>query len=129
MSDINVQLHFQDGFTGTLTARSVQTGIGHGGFRPYEFLLGALGSCYYSTFLSILDKMRLSYREATLDITGQKREEVPQHLKAGHIVFTLSGVEDEDKARRAADLAAKYCSVYYTLSQVAELSVELKFLP
>jgi putative redox protein len=129
MSKTKITLTFDDSLAGTLDTGYNQVNIGRKGLRPYEMLLGALGSCYYYTFLDIINKMRLHYRKITMEIEGEKREEVPTHLKTATIYFTVEGIEDEDKAAKAAELSQKYCSIYYTLSQVAELSVKMKFIP
>ncbi len=129
MSKINVTLTFDNSLAGALDTGYNQVDIGRKGLRPYEMLLGALGSCFYYTFLDIINKMRLDYRKITLEIEGEKREEVPTHLKTATIHFTIEGMEDEKKVEKAIELSKKYCSVYYTLSQIAQLSVEVKLIP
>ena len=102
-------------------------GKGEGLLRPYELLLGALGSCYYSTFLDIAAKMRLKYAGARLHIRGVKREEAPTTLKTADMAFTILGAKDEKGFRRAAELAAKYCSVHETLTKVAQITLTVAF--
>lgn len=94
---------------------------------PYDLMLGALGACYYSTFVGIADKMRLDYERAEITIHGVKREEVPTTLKTVDMVFTLYGAADQKGFERAANLAAKYCSVHETIAKVADIKLELKF--
>lgn len=128
---IEVKLHFGRQFAGQLQAGNNSLPIGKGGqgFRPYELLLGALGACYYATFVDIADKMRLQYDQVAMDISGVKREEVPSTLKQAEIRFTVFGAQDEKGFDRALALAAKYCSVHATLSKVAEISTSLHFEP
>ena len=129
MAQINVGLEFGREFEGELkTARAgAAIGMGDGQLRPYDMLLGALGACYYSTFVDIAKKMRLEYEGASIDISGVKRQEVPTTLATVDRVFTIRGVSDQKPFRRAADLAAKYCSVYETVSKVAEIRLDVRF--
>ena len=63
MAQINVGLEFGREFEGELkTARAgAAIGMGEGQLRPYDMLLGALGACYYSTFvLTFTDKKEQS---------------------------------------------------------------------
>ncbi|NLE19453.1 MAG: OsmC family protein [Clostridiales bacterium] len=127
MSETTVKLGFTNEFEGTLTAKNgaVKVGKGEGMLAPYELLLGALGGCFYSTFLGIARKMRLEFDSAAFSIHGVKREEVPTTLKTVDIVFTIRGAKGEKGFQRAAELAAKHCSVHETLSKVAEMSLRV----
>lgn len=97
--------------------------------KPYDLLLMALGSCLYSTFEDILVKKRLDYIELEIDITGEKREEVPTTLKYCNVVFKIRGDRTNEKNyRKALELACKYCSIYNTLNHVARMKAELNFI-
>ena len=130
MAQINVGLEFGREFEGELKAAraGAAIGTGEGQLRPYDMLLGALGACYYSTFVDIAKKMRLEYEDASIDISGVKREEVPTTLATVDMVFTIRGASDQKIFRRAAELAAKYCSVHETVSKDAEIRLEIRFL-
>ncbi|HSK68529.1 MAG TPA: OsmC family protein [Candidatus Limnocylindria bacterium] len=107
MDEAAVRLEFGQGFAGVLRGGSAEVPVGQGGgLRPYELLLGALGSCFYSTFLGIAAKMRLEYDSARVDVRGVKRDEVPTTLKDAWLTFTIIGAKDEKGFRRAAELAA-----------------------
>ena len=129
MSQSRVELKFSNAFEGVLTTARGTAAIGQkeGELSPYDMLLGALGACFYSTFLDIVKKMRLEYEGAAIDITGVKREEVPTTLSTVDIVFTISGAADQKGFQRAAELAAKYCSVHETVSKVAAIRLDLRF--
>ena len=97
--------------------------------EPYDLLLMALGSCLYSTFEDIIVKKKLSYKKLEMDITGEKRTEVPTTLKTCRVVFIAETDEGNKKAfQKAMDLACKYCSIYNTLSLVADIKSEMKFI-
>jgi len=129
VQEISVKLEFGNAFEGTLFAANgaVRIGKGEGTLKPYDLLLGALGACYYSTFLDIAAKLRLEYERAELQIRGVKRDEVPTTLRTVEMVFILHGAKGEKGFSRAAELAAKYCSVHETVSKVAEIRFRLEF--
>lgn len=129
MQEIDVRLSWERQFKGELTAKngSAAIGQGEGALAPYDLMLGALGACYYSTFVDIADKMRLDYQSAAIDIHGVKRDEVPTTLKEVSMTLTIRGTPDEKGFARAAGLAAKYCSVHETISKVAHISLDVKF--
>ncbi|MGI6687806.1 MAG: OsmC family protein [Christensenellales bacterium] len=129
MKEINVSLQFGTEFEGTLQADDRQIAIGRkaGGMASYELLLGALGSCYYATFISIARKMRLEYEGADIAIHGVKRDKIPETLQTVEMTITIRGAQDEKGFDRASELAAKYCSVHETIAQVADIALELRF--
>lgn len=130
MSETRVTLNFDRHFEGSLMTKFGQVQIGkkqEGKLRPYDLMLGALGSCYYATFVDIADKMRLQYDRAEIAIRGVKREEVPTTLRTVDMVFTIHGAKEQKGFERASELAAKYCSVHETIAQVADISLKLVF--
>lgn len=124
-----VALQFTNEFAGSLTAKngSVKIGEGENTLNPYDMLLGALGSCLYATFLDIVKKMRLEFSGCTIEIQWEKRTETPTTLKEATIKAVISGAKSEKAERyhHAFDLATQYCSIFVTLSHVAELKWEL----
>ena len=86
-----------------------------------------LASCLYATFLGILEKKRIEIEGTEIVVEGEKRTEVPTTLKTVHLTVTIRGTDKEDAVRKSFDLATKYCSVYQTISHVAEMSYELHF--
>jgi len=130
VGETKVKLEFGNEFEGTLLAGNGTVDIGRqeGALGPYDLLLGALGACYYSTFLDIAKKMRLEFERAEIGIRGVKREEVPTTLKTVEILFTVFGAKGDKGFSRAAELAAKYCSVHETVSKVAEINLHLELV-
>lgn len=127
-----VKMNFSSNFSGALVGKNGQIGIGEGQntLMPYELLAGALGSCLYSTFLDVVVKMRLGFESCDLEIDWEKREEVPTTMKKGHIKALVKGanLDKTGKYEHAFQLATEYCSIYHTLSQVAELTWEIEVL-
>jgi putative redox protein len=128
MSVTTVNITFDGENKGTLNASS-QTALGAVGFAPYELILGGLGACLNHTFQSVVDKQRLSIAGITYQITGTKREEIPTTLKEVVINAVVTGAApgSEEKIQKAFDKACEYCSMYSTLSNVAEMKPHLTF--
>jgi putative redox protein len=108
-----IDLEFNNEFKGVMKAPKGQVFIGsqEGELKPYNLLFGALASCFYSTFLDIVEKKRITFDGANIEVSGTKREEVPTTLNHVEIKLTLKNVSDESKFKKSAELAAKYCSV------------------
>jgi putative redox protein len=125
----DVTLRFCDGFRGTLTAPggTVPVGREEGGLQPYNLLLGALGSCFYTTFLGVATKKRLAFTEARLTVSGHKRDEIPMTLDDVEIRMVVIGASDEEGIRKSAELGAEYCSIHATISKVAKMRLSLEF--
>lgn len=129
MDMINVELEFGYAFNGVLRAKNHQIGVGleEGTLSPYDMLLGALASCYYSTLLDIVAKKRITFEHAAIKVNGEKREEVPKTLKMVNIELQITGADSESGILKAADLASKYCSVYQTISKVSDIKWNVVF--
>lgn len=125
---VHARLDFEKGFKGHLKLKEGEVGIGieDNQARPYDMLQGALAACLHSTFLDILEKKRIELDFARYEVFGVKRENPPTTLESIKIVVTLPKGHEE-ALKKSMDLASKYCSVYTTLSQVAEMSIELVF--
>jgi len=130
MSVLKIEMGFKEGFNGLLKAKntSVPVGIQEGQLRPYDMFLGALASCLYSTFLDVVEKKKITFDESNVIVTGEKREEIPMTLKWVKVIIEVKGASQEKGVLRAAELAEKYCSVYETISKVADMDLEVRFI-
>ena len=128
----HVKMEFSMPFKGvgkTDRGNTVEIDEGKEHAEPYDLLLMALGSCLYSTFEDILAKKKLSYESLEIDLTGEKRSEIPTTLKYCNIVFTAKTDEKNRKSfTKSMELACKYCSIYNTLAHVADMNSEIRFL-
>lgn len=129
MNTDKIILKMDNKFRGTLNSPTseINIGSGEGNLLPYHMLYGALGSCFYATFISLARKMKLEFGDCLVEITGNKRAEAPATLEDVYIKFTISNPSDEKKLIRAAELGAKYCSIYETISKVANMHLEVLF--
>ena len=125
----DVEVKFSREFVGELNTGETIAAVGKepGELAPYDMLFAALASCLYATFLDIVDKKKIDFVSAKLTVTGEKREEVPTTLKWVKVKYEIEGSDNEKALMRSAELAAKYCSVYQTLSHVADMSWELEY--
>lgn len=125
-----VELSFQQEFKGQLTAENhtVDIGTEKGSLAPYDMLLGALASCYYSTFLDVTVKKRISFDKAEIIVTGEKREEIPTTLKWVNLDIKIHGAKSQNGIIKAGEMAAKYCSVYQTIAHVADMKWSISFV-
>lgn len=83
------------------------------GVRPMEMVLMALASCSSLDLVSILKKQKQDLRDFSVSVEGERREQSPNIFTKIHMIFSLKGTIDSDKANRAAELAVKkYCSVH-----------------
>ncbi len=124
-----VNMEFEYEFKGVLKAKrnTVAIGIEEGTIEPYDMVFGALGSCLYSTFLDIAVKKKIVYDGVRMKVSGEKRTEVPTTLKTVNVEVVVVNPEKEKGLDQAMKLATEYCSVYQTLSHVAEMSYSLEF--
>ena len=130
MNTDTVSLAFDSTFTGTMVSPtgSVKLGNQPDGLEPYHLLYGALGSCFYATFLGIAIKKRLKFTRATLEISGTKRDELPPTLNQVIISMVIYNASDEIQFKKAAELGAKYCSIHETISKVATINLNIVFV-
>lgn len=131
MAVLNIKTNFNSNFTGELITDRAQVAIGSGEGRlaPYDMLLAALSSCLYATFLGVVEKKRLTFDRCEITVKGEKRTEIPTTLQWCQVEMRLFGaVESKEKHYiEAAKLAGEYCSIYQTLSNVADMSTEVIF--
>ncbi|MDD3126024.1 MAG: OsmC family protein [Candidatus Izemoplasmatales bacterium] len=125
-----VKLLFTNDYMGEMHTENgvVKLGKQPNGLNPYDMMLGALGACFYATFISIVNKKRLTFDSATIDIFGESREELPTTLKMVTINFEIKNGLNEAQFRRSIELATQYCSVHETIKKVAEIKINVKFV-
>lgn len=105
----------------------VPLGSKEGAFFPYDLLLGSLAACFHATLLDILRKKKMDVKQVDVVVTGEKRTEVPTTLKWTNMAITAYGVEDEKSFEKSVELAAKYCSIHHTISQVSEMTHTVEY--
>lgn len=129
--NITAQIEFKKDFKGKLILREGEIGIGiePNEARPYDLLQGALVSCLHSTLLEILVKKHIEIESVSYRVSGEKRDEIPTTLKSVTIEAEFITGASEEQIQKSMELACKYCSVYNTLAQVAEMKINLSIKP
>ena len=128
-----INIEFQNGFNGVSTNEGGATlNVAPEQWRPYELLFTALASCMYSTFLDVIDKKKLDYDKINISIDGEKVDDIPSFLKKADIKFTVSGAEKDNektvaKFEKSLKLSEKYCSIFNTITKIAELNSTITF--
>ena len=92
---------------------------------PYEYLLGALSGCFYSTLASFPSSS--GWDGMDIKVTGRKREDIPTTLEHTMLDITVHGAEDESEVRSLVLRAAEECSIFQTLCKVSRMEITVKF--
>ncbi|MDD3924234.1 MAG: OsmC family protein [Erysipelotrichaceae bacterium] len=127
MSKVNAELIFENDFNGHIIKGDERFVVGEKGLAPYDMLQGALVGCFHATFLSIIAKKRLSIVSAHYYVDGIKKEDVPTTLSKVHIKIMIKSSSSKEQLLRSFELAAKYCSIYNTITMVAKIDYEVIF--
>jgi putative redox protein len=124
-----VTLKFDKDFVGEMTSPTgtIKLGSQENGMKPYHLLFGAVASCFYATFISVANKMRLTFTDVDIEVNGNKRDETPATLDYVKIEMVVYNGSDETKLIKAAELGAKYCSIHETISKVAKIDLITTF--
>ena len=99
-------------------------GEGETGQSPPDALLSALATCSAIDVVDILAKRRTPVEKLTVDVEGERREDIPRRFVRLTLTYKLDGAGVEAlHAERAVALAfEKYCSVAASLAP--DMSVE-----
>ncbi len=92
---------------------------------PYEYLLGALSGCFYSTLASFDHKG--CWDEVEIEVTGFKRDTVPTTLEKTVLAIKAKGVEDRKEFEELVKRAAAECSIYNTISKVSTMEWTIEY--
>jgi putative redox protein len=96
---------------------------------PKPFMLAALAGCTGVDIVSILDKMRVTYSDLTIDTTAQLSEGNPSIYESATVIYSIRLAEaDRDKMDKAVKLSIeKYCGVWAMFQTFCQLSYEIRF--
>ena len=84
-----------------------------GGYSPEDLYIMAISSCLIATFKVFAEKAQLAYTEIQADakLTIDRNAQGIPELQKVDIAFTLTGVEDQEKAKTILAESEKYCLV------------------
>ena len=97
------------------------------GPSPTDTLLIALAGCTGADVVIILQKKRIDLEGLRVDVTGERREELPQRYTKIDLVYHVTAPGASEAAvRHAIDLSLeKYCSVTHSLNPDIPIAYEL----
>ncbi|NJL14225.1 MAG: OsmC family protein [Microscillaceae bacterium] len=97
------------------------------GPRPKPLLLVSLAGCTGMDVVALLEKMRVSYADFKVEVSGTLTEEHPKYYHKIHIIYRFQGDDlPLDKLEKAVQLSQeKYCGVSAMLSKAAQISHEI----
>ncbi len=106
-----------------------ESGGHNAGPRPMELLLMGLAGCTGMDVISMLDKMKLNYKDFRIEITAEKATEHPKVYTKIHLKYRVWGDVSEDKLQKAIELSkTKYCSAQAMLSKACEITNEYEII-
>lgn len=123
-----IKFNWENSFNGVMSAPAGDIKIGEDGFRPYNLLLGALGSCFYATLVTIVNKKRLTFDGVTMEINGEKRTTIPTTLEWAEMKVVVKNPSNEEQFKKSIELAAKNCSIHETIAKVADIKIITDFV-
>ena len=95
------------------------------GSGPYEYLMGALAGCFYSTLASM--ERKGEWKEVSITANGIKRTVVPTTLEHTSLEIVGKGISDKDEFEMLVKKTAEECSVFQTISKVSAMDVVVRF--
>lgn len=95
------------------------------GTGPYEYLMGALAGCFYSTLNSFERKCTWDYVEITPSCI--KRTTVPTTAETTTLEVVAKNCSDKEEFEELVKKTASACSIYNTISRVSSIDVAVRF--
>lgn len=97
---------------------------------PMEMLLVSVGACTAVDVVSILEKKRQKVTDYKVEVTGERREEMPRAFVKFHVHHIVYGRGISERAvAQAIELSdTKYCSVAATVRPTAEITTSFEIV-
>lgn len=128
-----VNVSFNEKHEGLLKSETFETKLSYKGegMAPYELFLGGYASCLHATFLGIIKKRKLEFKDVTYEVISHKREEVPTIINKLITNIVIYGAEEAKQKQyiKSMEQAEKYCSISYTIANLGattEVNIEFK---
>jgi putative redox protein len=100
------------------------------GPRPKALMLVALSGCTGIDVVSVLNKMRVSFSDLSIDVQGDLTDEDAATYHTVKVTYKIKVAEsDKAKVEKAVELSQeKYCGVAAMFRQFAKLEKEIIYL-
>ena len=124
-----ILLNYDYDFKGDILTPTSKTAVGdaENGLKPYHMLFGALGSCFYATFLSVAQKMRLTFDQASIEVSGYKSDPNLKIIDHVDMNLVIKNASNQDSLKKAAKLGSQYCSIHALVSKAADIQLNITF--
>jgi len=101
------------------------------GFGPKALLLSGLAGCSGIDVVDILEKMRITFAELTIDAEAEQTEEHPRVFKDIQLTYFIkTSEENREKVVKAIELSLdKYCGVAAMLKKNSKINYTLTIQP
>jgi putative redox protein len=109
---------------------STEDGGDNSGPSPKRLMLASLAGCTGMDIVSILNKMKVTYSDFSMDVDAQVTEEHPKMYNRVKITYKIRmAEEDRPKMEKAVALSQeKYCGVSAMFRAFAKLETEIFIL-
>ncbi|ABO51337.1 OsmC family protein [Desulforamulus reducens MI-1] len=106
-----------------MDAAEIYGGQGQG-VRPMELMLMSLGGCTGIEVTHILNKMRVTFDELKIEVTGNRVEDHPKVFGDIQVIYRFTGENvPVEKVNKALQLAEQvYCSAANMMNKVAKIT-------
>lgn len=113
-----------------LTDAGIADGGNNEGPGPKRLMLASLAGCTGIDIVSILNKMKASFSDLTIDIEATLTEEHPKTYSLVKVIYKIKmGVEDRSKMEKAVRLSEdKYCGVMAMFKSFAKVQTSIVYL-
>ncbi|MCF3943682.1 OsmC family protein [Oceanobacillus alkalisoli] len=82
------------------------------GYRPFQLMISSIVGCSGGVLRNILEKMRLSYDDITIEAEATRNEEKANRIEKIHLTYTIIGEDiPQKKAEKAIQLTRKNCAM------------------
>jgi len=97
---------------------------------PKSLLLSGIAGCSGIDVLDILDKMRVTYSDFSIDVEAEQTDEHPKVYKDITITYHIrTDADNEEKVRKAIELSLdKYCGVSAMLKKNSAINYKLQLV-
>ena len=101
------------------------------GPKPKPLILNALTGCTGMDVVSLLNKMRVTFKDLEINVDAEMTEEHPKYYNKIHLTYVIKADEsDRAKVEKAVNYSQeRYCGVSLMLSKAAELTYEIDMKP
>ncbi len=101
------------------------------GPKPKPLVLNALTGCTGMDVVSLLNKMRVEFKDLEINVDAEMTEEHPKYYNKIHLIYVIKANEaDRAKVEKAVNYSQeRYCGVSLMLSKAAELTYEIDMKP